>query len=62
MRKLQRYTVNIPRNILDQLKRDGGVQEVYSEIYVQGCTLPYHEDLGLCPDRSAIYRSSDLIC
>ncbi len=62
MRKLQRYTINIPRYLHDRLKMDGGIREVYPGIYVQGHTALYHEDLGFCPDRSAIYRPDDLIC
>jgi CRISPR-associated endonuclease/helicase Cas3 len=62
MRKLQRYTINIPRYLHDRLKTDGGIREVYPGIYVQGHTALYHQDLGFCPDRSAIYRPDDLIC
>lgn len=62
MRKLQRYTINIQRYLHDRLKTDGGIREVYPGIYVQGHTALYHQDLGFCPDRSAIYKPEDLIC
>ena len=62
MRKLQRYTINIQRYLHERLKTDGGIREVYPGIYVQGHTALYHEDLGFCPDKSAIYLPGDLIC
>lgn len=62
MRKLQRYTINIPLYLHDRLKTDGGIREVYPGIFVQGHTALYHEALGFCPDKSAVYVPEDLIC
>ncbi|MGN0867875.1 MAG: CRISPR-associated endonuclease Cas3'' [Oligosphaeraceae bacterium] len=49
MRKLQRYTVSVPRGLFDKLVRLGGIVEGYpgSDVYVQGCSSLYDKETGL---------------
>ena len=55
MRKLQRYSVNVPRGMISKLLENGTVEELYlppnrdlpSGIYVQTAPSAYREDIGL---------------
>jgi CRISPR-associated endonuclease/helicase Cas3 len=47
MRKLQRYSVNVPDFWFDQLLASGDVQEIYPDFYAQTSSVLYHPDLGL---------------
>lgn len=55
MRKLQRYSVNVPRGMISKLLENGTVEELYlppnrdlpSGIYVQAAPSAYREDIGL---------------
>ncbi len=48
MRRLQRYVVNVPTHIIEQLVAEGEVEEIYEGIYVQSQLGHYDEILGLC--------------
>ncbi|MBF0282644.1 MAG: CRISPR-associated helicase Cas3' [Zetaproteobacteria bacterium] len=50
MRKLQRYTVNVPQYRFDQLLKSGDIQVIQDEFYVQTSDVLYHQDLGLLLD------------
>lgn len=62
MRRLQRFVVNIPRRKLQRLVDDLAFREVYPGIFVQTQGSLYHPELGLCPDRSAVYEPDELLC
>ena len=55
MRKLQRFSVNVPRGMISKLLENGTVEELYlppnrdlpSGIYVQAAPSAYSEDIGL---------------
>lgn len=63
MRKLQRYTVSIPRGFFDKLVNLGGVVEGYpgSDVYVQGCGSLYDEETGLDMNWDGL-KSEDCLC
>ncbi len=62
MRKLQRYVVNLPRNVHGRLLAEGGIEELHPGIFVQGHGGLYHQQLGFCPERSLCYEPDELIC
>ncbi len=62
LRRLQRYTVNIPRHLHNQLAVSGAIREVHPGMFVQGHGALYHEELGFCPDKSIIYGPDELMC
>lgn len=62
MRKLQRYVVNLPRYLHTRLLTEGSIRQVYPDIFVQGHSALYREDIGFCPEQSIIYAPDDLIC
>jgi len=47
MRKLQRYTVNIPEYQFIKLEADQEIREIWSGIFAQHSDTLYHPDLGL---------------
>ncbi len=47
MRKLQRYTVNVPDYQFSKLEGDQEVREVWPGIFAQYSDTLYHPDLGL---------------
>jgi len=51
LRKLQRFTVSVPRYLFQELFRNGMVEEV-SGFYVQVSPALYRKGLGLLPDES----------
>ncbi len=61
LRKLQRYTVNLPRHIHSKLTDEGALLEVSPGIFVQAHGGLYHEELGFCPDRSAAIPPDELL-
>jgi CRISPR-associated endonuclease/helicase Cas3 len=61
LRKVQRYVVNLPKHLHERLRIDGSIREIDAGIYVQGHPALYDEDLGFCPDRTAVYPPDDLI-
>lgn len=61
MRRLQRYIVNLPRYLHDKLVSEGSIRLIHEGIYVQGHSAMYDEQIGFCPDRSAVYQPDDLI-
>jgi len=54
MRKLQRYTVNVPQFRFDQLLNNGDIQVIRDEFYVQTSDVLYHKGLGLLLDGEAV--------
>ncbi|MFZ1547524.1 MAG: CRISPR-associated helicase Cas3' [Candidatus Nitrotoga sp.] len=60
MRKLQRYSVNIPKRLFAQLERQGDVREIWQGIYAQVGDRLYDKTLGvvidgnIAPDELAI--------
>lgn len=61
MRRLQRYIVNLPRYLHDRLVSEGSIRLIHEGIYIQGHSAMYDEQIGFCPDRSAVYAPDDLI-
>lgn len=61
LRRLQRYTVNLPKYLHDRLRGDGSILEIHPDIFIQGHSALYDDNLGFCPDRSTIYDPDDLI-
>lgn len=47
MRKLQRYSVNMPRRVLVKLVETGEVEEVWPGIFAQAVSTLYDDDLGV---------------
>ena len=50
MRKLQRYSVNIPKRLFAQLEKQGDVREIWQGIYAQVCDALYDKSLGVVID------------
>lgn len=50
MRKLQRYSVNIPKRLFAQLEKQGDVREVWQGIYAQVGDTLYDKSLGVVID------------
>lgn len=50
MRKLQRYSVNIPKRLFAQLERQGDVHEIWQGIYAQVGDRLYDQTLGVVID------------
>lgn len=47
MRKLQRYSVNLPRRVVSKLVADGEVSEVYPGIFAQAVSTLYNDKIGV---------------
>lgn len=62
LRRLQRFTVNLPRNVHGKLLANGAIVEIHPGIFVQDHGGLYHDQLGFCADRSNIYEPDELIC
>ncbi|MGI6100682.1 MAG: CRISPR-associated helicase Cas3' [Kiritimatiellia bacterium] len=54
MRRIQRYTVNVPRGILMSLIEKGYVEEPFPGLYIQTLPSLYRNDIGLDYDREDI--------
>lgn len=52
MRKLQRYSVNIPKRLFAQLEKQGDVREIWQGIYAQVGDTLYDKSLGVVIDGS----------
>ncbi|MBU0751746.1 MAG: CRISPR-associated helicase Cas3' [Gammaproteobacteria bacterium] len=52
MRKLQRYSVNLKRRVVERLVVTGEVREVWPGIYAQNVDTLYHEHLGVVIDNN----------
>lgn len=50
MRKLQRYSVNIPKRLFAQLEKQGDVREIWQGIYAQVGNTLYDKSLGVVID------------
>ncbi|MDD5385039.1 MAG: CRISPR-associated helicase Cas3' [Gallionella sp.] len=50
MRKLQRYSVNIPKHLFAQLEKQGNVREIWQDIYAQVGDTLYDKKLGVVTD------------
>lgn len=61
LRKLQRYVVNLPRNVHRKLLDAGAIREVHAGIFVQGHGALYDDSLGFCADRSIVYAPDELV-
>ncbi|MBF0566480.1 MAG: CRISPR-associated endonuclease Cas3'' [Nitrospirae bacterium] len=61
-RRLQRYVVNLPRRVHEQLVSSRAIYEIHPGIFIQGHSALYHEKLGFCPDKSIVYEPDELIC
>lgn len=61
LRRLQRYVVNLPRQVHAKLVAEGAIEEVRPGIFVQAQGNLYDEQLGLCVDRSAVYAPDELV-
>ncbi|MCA9474083.1 MAG: hypothetical protein KC594_18620, partial [Nitrospira sp.] len=47
MRRLQRYSVNLPRHVVDKLIQSGEIQEVWPGIFAQAASTLYDDEVGL---------------
>lgn len=47
MRKLQRYSVNMPRRVVDKLVETGEVQEIWPGIFAQAVSTLYDNEVGV---------------
>ena len=54
MRKLQRYTVNIPQYRFERLLASGDIQVIRDEFYVQSSDVLYDKNLGLVLDGEVV--------
>ncbi|MDD5560061.1 CRISPR-associated helicase Cas3' [Candidatus Methylomirabilis sp.] len=61
LRRLQRYTVNLPRRVHQKLVEMGAIREVHPGLFVQSHGALYDEHLGFCADRSIVYEPDELI-
>ncbi len=50
MRKLQRYSVNLPKTFFAQLEKQGDVREIWPGIYAQVGDTLYDKTLGVVID------------
>jgi CRISPR-associated endonuclease/helicase Cas3 len=50
MRKLQRYSVNLPKRIFAQLEKQGHVREIWQGIYAQVGSTLYDRTIGIVTD------------
>jgi CRISPR-associated endonuclease/helicase Cas3 len=50
MRKLQRYSVNLPKRLFAQLEKQGDVREIWPGIYAQVGNTLYDDTLGVVTD------------
>jgi CRISPR-associated endonuclease/helicase Cas3 len=62
MRKLQRFTVTIPRQLHGQLKARGDIQEVHRDVFVQAYPALYHHEVGFLGGDSQYADPNDYIC
>lgn len=60
MRKLQRYVVNIPRYLLNDLIKSGAIEEPFPSIYIQSVNAFYDNTLGFVYGTEPI-KPDDLI-
>ena len=54
MRRLQRYTVNVPRRTLTTLFEKGFIEEPFPGLYLQSLPSLYRDDIGLDYDREGL--------
>lgn len=47
MRRLQRYSVNLPRHVVDKLIQSGEIQEVWPGIFAQAVSTLYDDEVGV---------------
>lgn len=60
-RKLQRYTVNVPRQKVELWEKSGQVEQWQPGWFVQVCNTGYSNELGLIMDDETMMRSQVLI-
>ena len=53
MRRLQRYTVSLPKHQFRKLVNDGDVMEIWSGMFAQTSDVSYHPELGLLVDATS---------
>jgi CRISPR-associated endonuclease/helicase Cas3 len=61
LRRLQRYVVNLPRQIHANLLRTGAILEQKPGLFVQAHPNFYDDDYGFRPDASLVYEPDDLM-
>ncbi len=61
MRKLQPYTVQVRKKDIDTLERGGSIEIIYNEIPVLLNNKAYHQDVGLCVERAAMWDVEQLV-
>jgi CRISPR-associated endonuclease/helicase Cas3 len=60
-RRLQRFTVSVPRYVHQRLLADGRIEQVQPGVFVLASELDYHPELGLLTDETALYEPADLV-
>jgi CRISPR-associated endonuclease/helicase Cas3 len=58
LRKLQRYTVQVRRRMLDAWQRQGDVEETVPGVFLLNTPSRYHDRLGLLPEGQALDAAS----
>ena len=53
MRRLQRYTVSLPKHQFQKLVNDGDVMEIWPGMFAQTSDVSYHPELGLLVDATS---------
>ncbi|MBA2671569.1 MAG: CRISPR-associated helicase Cas3' [Gemmatimonadetes bacterium] len=60
-RRLQRFTVSVPRYVHKRLLGEGRIEEWQPGIFVQISGLDYHPELGLLVEAEQLYEPADLM-
>lgn len=55
LRKLQRFTVNVPIKAHEQMQSDGRIKEIFPGVFIQTGAARYDADTGLLYDENPVY-------
>lgn len=61
LRKLQRYTVQIPKQWHEKMLNSGDIEEILPGIFVQTVDFLYHQDLGFTGDDTRFHTPENFI-
>ena len=61
MRKLQRFTVSVPRGIVPKLIERGFVEEMHPGLFVQTLDSVYSEDFGMDVFREGLTGAETIV-
>ena len=60
-RRMQRFTVSIPRYLHDRLRAEGHIEELHPGLFAQVSSWLYHPTLGLQAGDDAAAGAADLV-